>query len=210
MPMTERSRLLAYARARRAALHWVDRYQPKGAPYPAVCRSCGATEWQGRWRWDDVPPGLPPVLCPACERVRDGAAAHRVVLTGALPPHWPAVRELIAKVERAEVQADPLQRVLRIDIGDDRVEVPTTGLRIARQLVAAILRRWRHGCACSSTRSAPRSSGCRSARRPAHRPDSGAERGGVPVERAGAPWPRPGRSLSCSPRGPYHGPFPPR
>ena len=55
------------------------------------------------------------------------------------------MRELIAQVERAEVQADPLQRVLRIDIGDDRVEVPTTGLRIARQLVAAILRRWRHG-----------------------------------------------------------------
>jgi hypothetical protein len=145
MSMPDRSRLLAYARARRAALHWVDRYQPKGAMYPAVCRSCGATEWQGHWRWDEVPPGLPPVLCPACERIRDGAAAHRVVLTGALPPQWPAVRELIAQVERAEVQADPLQRVLRIDIGDDRVEVPTTGLRIARQLVAAILRRWRHG-----------------------------------------------------------------
>lgn len=143
--MTSIPRVLAYARARRAARQWVDPYVPKGAMHPAVCRSCGATEWQGTWRWDDVPPGLPPVTCPACERVRDNAPAHRIVLTGAMPPHWNEVRELIARVERAEVLADPLQRVLKVEIGDDRVLVPTTGLHIARQLVATILRRWRHG-----------------------------------------------------------------
>lgn len=145
MSIADRSRLSDYARARHAARHWVDRYQPQGQLYPAQCRTCGATEWQGRWRWDDVPAGLPPVLCPACERVRDGAAAHRVVLTGALPPHWNEVRALLAAVERDEVQADPLQRLMRITVGDDRVEVPTTSVHIARQLVARLIRRFRHG-----------------------------------------------------------------
>lgn len=144
MTIADRSRLHAYAQARQAARRWVDRYQPQGQLYPARCRSCGATEWQGRWRWDDEIGDLPPVTCPACERVRDGAPAHRLFLTGALPKHWHEVRALLAAVERDEVQADPLQRLMRITVGDDRVEVPTTSVHIARQLVARLIRRFRH------------------------------------------------------------------
>ncbi|MBX3464377.1 MAG: ATPase [Planctomycetes bacterium] len=137
------SRGLAFARARRAARDWVDPYRPVGKLYPAVCQKCGATEWQGRWRWDDPLPDLPRVTCPACERIRDGVPAHVLELTGALPPWWNEVRGLIGNVERAEVVEHPLERVMRVEVRDDRVLVPTTGMHIARRLVAAIVRRFR-------------------------------------------------------------------
>jgi len=137
------SRAVAFARARRAAQTWTDVYRPPGKLYPAVCRQCGATEWQGRWRWDEPLPDLPRVLCPACERSRDGIAAHVIELTGALSRWWNEVRGILANVERAEVLEHPLERVMKIQIHDDRVVVPTTGVHIARRLVAALVRRFR-------------------------------------------------------------------
>ena len=137
------SRALAFARARKQARAWVDSYRPVGKLYPVVCPKCGAAEWQGRWRWDDVPPDLPRVLCPACERIRDGAPAHVLELRGALPPWWNEVRGMIANVERAEVHEHPLERVMPMRVEDDRVLVPTTGVHIARRLVAAFVRRFR-------------------------------------------------------------------
>ncbi|MFY9344434.1 MAG: hypothetical protein WAT39_18215 [Planctomycetota bacterium] len=145
MAVHDSPRALAYARARAAARGFVDVYRQRAKLYPAVCRDCGATEWQGRWRWDGPVPGLAPVVCPACERIRDGAAAHVVELTGALDRWWPEVRGLIANVGRAEAGEHPLERVMHVDVRGDRVLVPTTGVHVARRLVAAIVRRWRHG-----------------------------------------------------------------
>lgn len=137
------SRSISYARARRAARTWVDPYHPSGKPYPAVCPNCHATEWQGRWRWDDPAPDLAPVLCPACERIRDGVAAHVLELRGNLQPWWNEVRGMIGNVERAEVQEHPMERVMKLQVGDDHVIVPTTGLHVARRIVAALVRRFR-------------------------------------------------------------------
>lgn len=137
-------RALGYARARAAARDFVDVYRQRGKHYPAFCRNCGATEWQGRWRWDGPVPDLAPVLCPACARIRDQAPAHTLELTGSLPRWWNEVKGMIANVERAEVHDHPLERVMKIDVQDDRVLVPTTGLHIARRIVASIVRRWRH------------------------------------------------------------------
>ncbi|HEX5052825.1 MAG TPA: BCAM0308 family protein [Planctomycetota bacterium] len=138
------SRAIAYARARRSAQRWIDSYRPAGTLYPAVCRRCHATHWQGRWRWDDAPPDLAPVLCPACERMQDRVPAHVVELRGALPRWWGEVQGLIANVEHLETEQHPLERVMRVEVGDDRVLVSTTGMHMARQLVAAIVRRFRH------------------------------------------------------------------
>lgn len=137
------SRALAYARARHAAHRWVDSYRPVGKLHPAVCTRCGACEWQGRWRWDPAPPDLAPVVCPACARIRDHAPAHVIELSGALSPWWAEVRGIIAHVEREESREHPMERVMEIDVRDDRVLVPTTGMHIARRIVAAIVRRWR-------------------------------------------------------------------
>ncbi|MBL8752493.1 MAG: hypothetical protein JNK15_04255 [Planctomycetes bacterium] len=141
----ESSRGLAYAHARRTARTWVDRYRPEGKLYPVVCPACGAAECRGRWTWDQAPADLPRVLCPACERLRDGVAAHELVLCGDLQRWWPEVRGLLRHVERAETATHPLERVMAIVDGDDGVHVTTTGMHMARRLVAALVRRFRRG-----------------------------------------------------------------
>lgn len=139
------SRAIAFARARRAARGFVDTYHPHGKLHPAVCTGCGAMEWQGRWRWDAPLPDLAPVVCPACARIRDGAPAHVIELTGALSPWWNEVRGMIGNIERAEVQEHPMERIMHVAVREDRVSVATTGVHIARRLVAAIVRRFRRG-----------------------------------------------------------------
>lgn len=139
----ESSRALAAARARRAAKQWVDSYRPAGKLCPAVCTQCHATHWEGRWRWDVPQPDLVPVVCPACQRLRDGVAAHVLELAGALPPHWQEVKGLLGNVERAELEEHPMERVMKVEIGDDKVLVGLTGMHIARRLIAALGRRFR-------------------------------------------------------------------
>lgn len=145
MAVHDSPRALGYARARAAARDFVDVYRQRAKGYPAFCRACGATEWQGRWRWDGPVPDLAPVICPACERIRDGVPAHALELTGDLPRWWNEVKGMIRNVERAEVKEHPLERVMRVDVQDDRVVVTTTGLHIARRIVASLVRRFRHG-----------------------------------------------------------------
>lgn len=141
----EPSHGIAYAQARAAARGFVDSYRARAKQYPSMCIRCHAMEWQGRWRWDEPVPDLAPVVCPACERIRDRDPAHMVVLCGDLPRHWSEVKELIDRVGRVEVAANPLERVMDLEEQADRVLVPTTGVHLARQLVAAIVRRFRHG-----------------------------------------------------------------
>ena len=108
-----------------------------------MCTRCGAGEWHGRWTWGEAPPDLAPVVCPACARIRDGAPAHTIELRGELAPWWNEVRGIVANVERAETAEHPMERVMAIDVRGDRVLVPTTGMHMARRLVAAIVRRFR-------------------------------------------------------------------
>lgn len=141
----EPQRTITAARARQAAKAWVDSYRPAEAMHPAICRQCRAAHFRGRWRWDAAPPDLPPVLCPACERMRDGVAAHVVELCGDLPPHWGEVKSIVAQVERTEYAERPLERVMKIESDDESLFVSTTGLHVARRLVAALARRFRRG-----------------------------------------------------------------
>lgn len=142
MSNRDSKRAIAFARARHAARGWVDAYRPVGKLHPAVCKQCGASEWHGRWSWESAP-DLAPVTCPACARQRDGVPAHVVELRGALRPWWSEVRGLIANVAKAETEQHPMERVMGLEVLDDRVIVPTTGLHMARRLVAAIVRRFR-------------------------------------------------------------------
>ena len=60
-------------RSVRARKH--DPYKTKGKPRePSVCRGCKAVYHKGRWTWGPVPANSHEVVCPACERIRDGAA----------------------------------------------------------------------------------------------------------------------------------------
>lgn len=145
MTVHDSPRAFGYAHARRAGRDWVDAYRLQEKMYPAVCPKCRATEWQGRWRWDEGVPGLAPFLCPACQRIRDGVPAHVLELTGALPKWWTEVKGMIGNVERRETCEHPMERVMKVEVDAERVRVLTTGMHIARQLTAAIVRRFRHG-----------------------------------------------------------------
>ena len=51
-----------------------DPYKAKGKlREPSVCRQCKAVYHKGRWTWDPVPSDSDDIVCPACERIRDGA-----------------------------------------------------------------------------------------------------------------------------------------
>jgi hypothetical protein len=133
---------LGFARGRRP-----DRFAPQGAGKigAAACPCCGAVAAHGRWSWAQPVAGMAAVVCPACVRIRERAAAHVLELTGDLRRCWNEVKGIIANVERAELEDHPLERVMSLEVRDDRVFVPTTGLHVARRIAAAIVRRWRHG-----------------------------------------------------------------
>jgi len=142
MTMHESRRDLGFARGRRP-----ERFAPhaSGKISDAACPGCGAVAAHGRWSWGRATPGMAVVVCPACVRIRERAAAHVLELTGDLGRCWNEVKGIIANVERAEVEDHPLERVMPFEVRDDRVFVPTTGLHVARRIAAAIVRRWRHG-----------------------------------------------------------------
>lgn len=142
MTMHESRRELGYARGRRP-----ERFAPPADAKvgAAVCPSCGAVAAHGRWSWGRAVPGMAPITCPACVRIRDHVAAHVLELAGDLGPCWNEVRGMIANVERAEIEEHPMERVMPIEVRDDRVFVPTTGLHLARRIAAAVVRRWRRG-----------------------------------------------------------------
>lgn len=138
------SRALAAARAHHEAKTWTDTYR-FDKRHAAFCPRCHSTHLHGRWGWKAPTADLRPAVCPACRRIEHGIAAHVVELAGAVHRHWNEVRGLIGNVERAEVAEHPMERVMRIDVHDDRVQVATTGLHVARRIVAALVRRFRHG-----------------------------------------------------------------
>jgi hypothetical protein len=155
MTMHESRRGLSNARARRPE-QLFGHAHPAGKSGPAACSNCGAVAIHGRWVWGRAVPGMEIVVCPACVRIRDRVAAHVLELAGDLGPCWNEIRGMISNVERAEVEDHPLERVMPIEVRDDRVFVPTTGLHVARRIAAAIVRRWRRGVRLQFTEASTR------------------------------------------------------
>ena len=91
-------------RSVRARMH--DSYKAKGKlQEPSVCRECKAVYHKGRWTWDPAPAKSHDLVCPACERIRDGAASGVLLLTGEfVDSHRDQVLGL-ARNEEARVKA---------------------------------------------------------------------------------------------------------
>lgn len=139
----ESSRALAAGRAHHQAHDWTDAYR-FDKQHPACCTRCHATHRQGRWSWSKPQPDMKPAVCPACKRIEHGIAAHVVEFLGGYAGSWNEIRGMIGNVEKQELAEHPMERVMRIDVRSDRVQVPTTGLHVARRIVAALVRRFRH------------------------------------------------------------------
>ncbi len=128
-------------RSVRARMH--DPYKAKGKlQEPSVCRECKAVYHKGRWTWDPAPAKSHAFVCPACERVRDGAASGVLLLTGEfVASHRDQVLGL-ARNEEARVKAEhPLARIITIK---DQAEAPvgvvitTTDHHLARRIGEAL------------------------------------------------------------------------
>ncbi len=120
-----------------------DQYKLQGKlREPSVCRECKAVYHKGRWTWDPVPPDSQDIVCPACQRIRDGAPSGVLLLTGEfVAQHRDEILGL-ARNEEAHSRAEhPLARIIKIE---DQVEVPegvvitTTDPHLARRIGEAL------------------------------------------------------------------------
>lgn len=120
-----------------------DQYKAKGKlREPSVCHECKAVYHRGRWTWGPVPSGSQDIVCPACQRTRDGAPSGVLMLTGEfVASHREQVLGL-ARNEEARVKAEhPLARIIKIQ---DQAEAPkgmvitTTDPHLARRIGEAL------------------------------------------------------------------------
>ncbi len=133
-------------KGRHRGRHAVAPRPPKSAP--TLCTECRAVFARGRWTWKarlDVPADicLPPVLCPACRRVRDRDPAHVVRVDGVPRARAADIRALARHVEAAERASHPQERLVPVESTPGALCIGTAGVHLSRRLVAAILRSWK-------------------------------------------------------------------
>jgi len=108
---------------------------------PSVCPDCGAVFTGGRWTWIEVPEGAAKSSCPACQRIADDYPAGYVELKG---PFFTQRREeilnLVSNEEKMEKGEHPMERVMKIEHGEDHTLITTTGVHMARRIGEAVTR----------------------------------------------------------------------
>lgn len=107
---------------------------------PSICRRCKVVFHDGKFQWlDKRPENAREMLCPACRRIGDGYEGGHVVLEGAfLSGHKEDVVNTIKKAEQSEKKQRPLERIMDMAIGEQRIEVKTTYEHMARRIGQAI------------------------------------------------------------------------
>ena len=94
-----------------------DQYKVKGQlRESSVCRECKVVYHKGRWTWGPVPSGSQAIVCPAYQRIRDGAPSGGQLFTGEfVSKHRDQVLRL-ARNEEARVKAEhPMARIIKIE-----------------------------------------------------------------------------------------------
>lgn len=108
-------------------------------PEPAVCPQCGVVYHAGRWQRLARPAGAHEHLCPACHRIRDGAAAGFVTLRGPYAAQHRAEILQLARNEETRESADhPLQRIMAVTEERGETHITTTDIHLARRIGDAI------------------------------------------------------------------------
>jgi hypothetical protein len=137
---------LSQRKGRHRGRHAVVLRPPKSAP--TFCPECRAVFARGRWTWKarlNVPADycLPAVLCPACRRVHDRDPAYVVRIEGVPRARAREIHALARHVESAERASRPQERLVPIESAQGALCIGTTGVHLARRVVAAILRSWK-------------------------------------------------------------------
>ena len=110
-------------------------------PDTTVCSQCKAVFRDGRWRWSTLPPavGRSRLLCPACQRIRDGYPAGEVHIAGEFArAHREEVLGRVRHIEEREKAERPLNRLMEIRDQGDEVVVTTTDIHLAHAIGKAL------------------------------------------------------------------------
>lgn len=118
------------------------REERRHPPEPSVCTGCGVVFDAGRWAWiTPVPKGASELLCPACQRERDGFPAGVITLEGAfLAGHLDEILGLVKNQEEAERAEHPLNRIMRQEESEGVVTIATTDIHLPRRILEALHR----------------------------------------------------------------------
>lgn len=116
-------------------------HAPERYPEPTLCEDCKAVFRHGRWSWEAPPPGSHVALCPACARTQDQLPAGFVTLDG---PYTVAHRAQLLEIARNQADLErrehPLNRIMRIDVQPEHVEIATTDVHLPRRIGTALKR----------------------------------------------------------------------
>ena len=136
---------LPYRRGRRAGDNHPDPYREVGKHAGAtVCPKCHVVQEGGQWHWGRAPEQAGEVTCPACRRAHDRFAAHVVHLRDVPVDHRTEILGQIYHLAEMERREHPLERLMQLREEGNHLEVATTGVHLARRLMANLLRTWRN------------------------------------------------------------------
>lgn len=130
-----------------------DPYLSRAAPMDmALCSGCGSVYHGKRWyRRGELPKGLDEapasevVLCPACQKTREGYARGFVTIEGSfVEAHAEEIMNLIGNKGLRQLHINPLERVMDVRRSAGRIEVQTTTEKLA-QRIGQILKKAYHG-----------------------------------------------------------------
>ncbi len=124
-----------------------DPYIPKIGPKDmAICKRCGAIYHNKRWSFRKrTERPTKEVLCPACQKIRDGFAGGFVTIQGEfIKDHKEEILNLVRNKEERSMYYNPLNRIIEIKQKDDTIEITTTTEKLA-QRIGQMLRKAFHG-----------------------------------------------------------------
>jgi len=119
-----------------------DSYLPKGAPGMVVCPGCHAISKGKRWRLDEEAyetlrksGTVKDVVCPACEKIRDGYPSGQVTLKGPyLAEHRQEILRIIVNEEKRARGVNPLERIMSLSDENEQIEITTTDEKLAQRI----------------------------------------------------------------------------
>lgn len=120
----------------------IDPYKNPGKLWaPSVCPQCNAVFYAGRWHWGPRPAAARETTCQACHRSNDNFPAGMVTMSGTFVRTNRAVLVRAAREQaESERRERPLNRIINIEQGEDRIVVNTTDIQLPVRIGEAIRR----------------------------------------------------------------------
>jgi hypothetical protein len=99
---------------------------------------------EGRWQWGPPPPGAESEICQACHRINDKFPAGVITLSGDfLPSKKVEILQLMRHQEEAERGEHPMNRIIGVEEGPDRIVITTTDIHLPRRIGETLKRAFR-------------------------------------------------------------------